>query len=143
MSIVDDRGRLAGRINLVDAMVAVVILVLVPMAYGAYLLFRTPQPKLLGIDPAKVYPGPNLRIAINGTNLRPFMRVSFDTVQGRTFQIGSTRSAFVDLPDLSPGTYDVVLFDYMQEVDRLPKALTVLPLARALRAGCRCRVGAK
>ena len=57
------------------------------------------------------------------------MRVSFDTVQGRTFQIGSTKSAFVDLPDLAPGTYDVVLYDYMQEVARLPKALTILPLA--------------
>ncbi len=129
MSIVDDRGRLAGRWNLVDAIVAVVIIVLIPMAYGAYLLFRTPPPKLIGIEPNKLYAGPNLRIAINGQNLRPFMRVSFDTIQGRTFQIGSTKSAFVDLPDLGPGTYDVVLFDYMQEVDRLPKALTILPAA--------------
>jgi hypothetical protein len=129
MSIVDDRGRLAGRWNLVDAIVALVIIVLIPMAYGAYLLFRTPPAKLIGIDPNKLYAGPNLRIAINGQNLRPFMRVSFDTIQGRTFQIGSTKSAFVDLPDLGPGTYDVVLFDYMQEVDRLPKALTILPAA--------------
>ncbi len=129
MPIVDDRGRLAGRLNLVDAIVALVVVVLIPMAYGAYLLFQTPQPKLLGIDPAKLYPGPNLRIAITGKNLRPFMRVSFDNVQGRTFQIGSTKSASVDLPDLGPGTYDVVLYDYMQEVDRLPKALTILPLA--------------
>ncbi|MEP7309695.1 MAG: hypothetical protein ABJA98_29660 [Acidobacteriota bacterium] len=129
MAIVDDRGRLGGRLNLVDAIVALVIVVLIPMAYGAYLLFQTPQPKLLGIEPARLYPGPNLRIAINGQNLRPFMRVSFDTVQGRTFQIGSTKSASVDLPDLAPGTYDVVLYDYMQEVARLPKALTILPQA--------------
>ena len=46
MPIVDERGRVAGRINLIDAVAAVVIVVLVPVAYGAYLLFRTPQPKL-------------------------------------------------------------------------------------------------
>jgi hypothetical protein len=43
--------------------------------------------------------------------------------------LASTKSAFVDLPDLGPGTYDVVLFDYKQEVARLPKALTILPSA--------------
>jgi hypothetical protein len=129
MSIIDDRGRVAGRFNLVDAFVAVVILVLIPVAYGAYLLFQTPPPKLLRIDPIQLYQGPNLRIAITGKNLRPFMRVSFGTTQGRTFLIGSTKNAVVDLPDLGQGTYDVVLFDYMQEVDRLPKALTILPSA--------------
>lgn len=127
MSIIDDRGRVAGRVNLVDALLAVVLLVLIPVAYGAYLLFQTPPPKLTGIDPATLYQGPNLRVGINGTNLRPFMRVSFDTMQGRTFLIGSTTRAAVDLPDLGPGTYDIVLYDYMREVDRLPKALTILP----------------
>ena len=129
MAIVDDRGRVAGRVNLLDAFVAVFLLVLVPLGYGAYLLFRTPKPKLVGIAPTTVYQGPNVRIGISGLNLRPFMRVSFDTIQGRTFMIGSTKFAAIDLPDLAPGKYDVVLFDYMQEVDRLPKALTVLPQA--------------
>jgi len=129
MPIVDDRGRVAGRVNLLDAFVAVFLLVVVPLGYGAYLLFRTPKPKLVGIAPTTIYQGPNVRIGISGLNLRPFMRVSFDTIQGRTFLIGSTKFAAIDMPDLAPGTYDVVLFDYMQEVDRLPKALTVLPQA--------------
>jgi hypothetical protein len=129
MPIVDDRGRVAGRVNLVDAFVAIVVLVLVPVAYGAYLLFRTPTPTLTAINPAQLYQGPSMRVEIQGENLRPFMRVSFNTTQGRTFLIGSTKYAFVDVPDLPPGTYDVVLFDYMQEASRLPKALTILPLA--------------
>jgi hypothetical protein len=131
MAIVDERGRIAGRVNLIDAFVAVVCVVMIPMAYGAYLLFRAPQPKLTNIAPSTLYEGPNLRIGIGGLNLRPFMRVTFNTTQGRTFMIGSTTNAAVDLPDLSPGTYDVVLFDHMQEIDRLPKALTILPLAPA------------
>jgi hypothetical protein len=129
MQIVDERGRVGGRVNLIDAVVALGVLVLIPLAFGAYLLFRTPAPTLTSINPPKLYQGPNLRIEISGKNLRPFMRVSFNTVQGRTFLIGSTNYALIDLPDLEPGAYDVVLYDYMQEVGRLPKALTILPLA--------------
>src|SRR5262249_22428572 len=59
----------------------------------------------------------------------PFMRVSVGTQQGKTFEIDGTRGAMIALPDLAPGVYDLVLYDYMQEVSRLPKALTILPLA--------------
>jgi hypothetical protein len=131
MAIVDDRGRIAGRINLIDAVVVFVLFLMIPLAYGAYLLFRTPQATLLAVAPAQLYQGDNLRVRIEGRDLRPFMRVSFNDVQGRTFLIGSTTSAQVDLPDVPPGTYDVVLYDYQRELDRLPRALTILPLAPA------------
>lgn len=124
-----DRRRAGGRVNLVDAAVAVLILVLIPMAYGAYLLFRTPPARLTSVVPAMVYQGPGLHIEVDGENLRPFMRVSLGTQQGRTFEIDGPGGAMVALPDLAPGVYDVVLYDYMQEISRLPKALTVLPLA--------------
>lgn len=129
MSLVDDRGRIAGRINLLDAAVLVLVFAMIPAAYGSYLLFRSPPPKLLGVAPNKLYQGNNLRVEIDGRDLRPFLRVSFNDVQGRTFLISSTKAAQVDLPDLAAGSYDVVLYDYSQEVDRLPKALTILPLA--------------
>jgi hypothetical protein len=124
-----DRGRAGGRLNLIDAVVAVLILVLIPMAFGAYLLFRTPPAKLTGVFPATLYQGPGLRVEVVGENLRPFMRVSVGAQQGRTFEIDGTRGAMVALPDLAPGVYDLVLYDYMQEVSRLAKALTILPLA--------------
>jgi len=129
MAIVDERGRIGGKVNLIDAVVAFLILVLIPVAFGAYLLFRTPPARLTGINPAKLLQGPNLRIEAQGENLRPFMRVSFNDQQGKSYQIQSTRGAMVDLPDIPAGTYDVVLYDHMQEVSRLPKALTILPLA--------------
>src|SRR5262249_32783339 len=127
MAIVDDRGRLLGRFNVVDVFVFILVVVMIPVAYAAYALFRAPAAKLTGVEPKQVTTSPNLRVRINGRNLRPFMRVSFNTVQGRTFMIGSTETAEVDLPDLEPGAYDVVLYDYAQEVDRLPGALTILP----------------
>jgi hypothetical protein len=129
MAVVDDRGRVGGRVNLIDAAAAFLILLLIPLAFGAYLLFRTPPATLTAISPPRLYQGSNLRVEVQGENLRPFMRVRFDTLQGRSFMIGGTRGAMVDLPDLDPGVYDVVLYDYMQEVSRLPKALTILPLA--------------
>ena len=127
MALVDDRGRLFGRFNAVDVFVFVLVAVMIPTAFGAYALFRSPPARLRAVEPKQAVAGPNLRVRVAGTNLRPFMRVSFNTVQGRTFMIGSTEAAEVDLPDLDPGTYDVVLYDYAQEVDRLPKALTILP----------------
>ena len=129
MRVLDDRGRLAGRVNVVDAAAAIVLLVLIPAAYGAFLLFRTPRPTIVSVVPATLLEGSRQRLEIDGTNLRPFMRVSFDTTPAKSFLIGSTKYALVDLPDLKPGTYDVVLYDYMQEVARLPKAFTVAPLA--------------
>jgi len=129
MAIVDERGRIGGKVNLIDAVIALVILGLVPVAFGAYLLFRSPQPKLISIAPASVHQGSNLRVTINGENLRPFLRVTFDGIQGQSFLIGNTKYAVVELPELGPGQYDVILWDYRQEVGRLPKALTVLPLA--------------
>src|SRR5215831_16758853 len=107
MSIVDDRGRAAGRFNLIDGLVAAMILVLIPAAYGSYLLFRAPPARLTSIEPTRLYQGKNLRIVVNGQNLRPFMRVAFNTIQGRSFLIGSPTYAQIDLPDLDPGVYDV------------------------------------
>ncbi len=129
MAVVDDRGRIGGKVNLIDAVIAVVLLGLVPVAFGAYLLFRTPQPKLLGIGPKTLYQGSNLRVRIDGENLRPFMRISFNAIQGQSFLIGSTNYAIVELPDLAAGSYDVILWDYKQEMGRLKNALTILPLA--------------
>jgi hypothetical protein len=129
MAVVDDRGRIGGKVNLIDAVIAVVVLGLVPVAFGAYLLFRTPTPKLLAVTPSTLNQGGNLRVTISGENLRPYMRVTFDTTQGQSFLIGNTTYAIVELPDLKPGTYDVRLWDYRQLLAELPKALTILPLA--------------
>jgi hypothetical protein len=129
MTLVEDRAGPSKPLNAIDIAALMIVLVLIPVAYAGYLLFRSPQPKLLAISPSTLHQGKQLTVEIQGRDLRPFLRVSFNDIQGRSFLIGSTKSAMVDLPDLAAGTYDVVLYDYRQEVDRLPKALTILPLA--------------
>lgn len=125
MTVIDERGRIAGRFNLVDVCASIVLLLLIPLAIAAYILFRTPAPTLTTITPKTLFEGPNQRIEIDGSNLRPFMRVSFDTTPAGSFLLGSTKYAVVDVPSLRPGTYDVVLYDYAREVARLPKALSI------------------
>ena len=125
MTVLDERGRIAGRFNVIDVAAAIVVLLLVPLAIAAFLLFRTPPPALASITPKTLFEGAGQRIEIDGANLRPFMRVSFDTVPANAFLLGSTKYGLVDVPALRPGVYDVVLYDYAREVARLPKALTI------------------
>lgn len=127
MALVDDQGRLFGRFNLVDAVVAVFAIGMIPLIYGAAALFWAPLPTLTAIDPPALAAGPGLRITIRGENLRPYMRVSFGTFQGRDFLFKSTREAEVNLNEMPAGVYDVVLYDIAQERARLDKALTILP----------------
>jgi IPT/TIG domain len=127
MAIVDAEGRLFGRWNFIDAVVAVLVLGLIPVGYAAYALFRTPLPVITSVEPAEVVEGPNQRITVRGVNLRPYLRVSFNTNQGATFLFEDSTKAVVDLHPMPPGTYDVVLYDFSQERHRLPGALTVRP----------------
>jgi hypothetical protein len=128
MALVDDQGRLFGRLNLLDAVLLILLLGLIPLGYGAWALFRTPAPVLTAVEPAELQTGSRLRVTIRGEHLRPYMRVSFNTLQGRTFLFEDSTSAQVELGDIPPGTYDVVLYDHAQERQRLRQALTILPV---------------
>jgi hypothetical protein len=127
MALVDDRGRLFGRLNLFDAVVGVFVIGLIPLLYGAVVLFRTPPPEVLSVEPAQLAAGPGQRVTIRGRNLRPYMRVSFGALQGKDFLFKSTTEAEINLNDMPPGVYDVVLYDFAQERSRIANAFTMLP----------------
>lgn len=129
MAMVNERGELFGRWNIVDALIALLMLVLVPLSYGAYQLFKAPLPTLQRVEPAAVTYGPNMRFKVRGENLRPYLRVSLNNHQGKTFLFGDSTEADVELLDVPPGVYDVVLYDQAQERSRLPKAFTIAPSA--------------
>ena len=46
MAILDERGRLFGKINLIDLALILLVVVTIPLGYAAYLLFRTPPPRI-------------------------------------------------------------------------------------------------
>ena len=127
MTLVDSRGRLFGRLNVVDALLLLFLVALVPLAYGAYALFRSPPPALSAIEPATLTHAATMRITVRGRDLRPYMRVVVGEQQARNFLFHSATTAEVDLPTLKPGVYDVALYDYAQERARLVGALTITP----------------
>lgn len=134
MPLVDDRGRLFGRINLIDAFVGGLVIAAMPLAYAGYALFRQPQPSLTGVEPATLTPT-TANVTVRGVNLRPFLRVSFGQHQGVTFSLSTPTTAEVKVPELPAGKYDLILYDVAREVSRLPNAVTVeaapLPSAQA------------
>ena len=127
MAIVDERGRLFGRWNLLDLALLVLILGLIPLGYAAYALFREQPPRIASVTPTVVQQAPEFRLTIKGENFRPYMRVSVGNLQGREFLFKSTGEAEIPFAAIPPGTYDVVLYDQAQERFRVANALTVSP----------------
>lgn len=125
MTMIDREGRVFGRFNLVDTLLVLVVAAALPAAYAAHRLFRDPAPQLVRVAPGAIEQGSSRLIEINGKHFRPYMRVSFGDRQAPGFQFYGPTQAFVPLPPLEPGTYDVVLYDYTREVGRLPQAFKV------------------
>src|SRR5262245_44373584 len=125
MALVDHRGRLFGRFNLVDCVLLVLFLVLLPTAYGAWLLFRTPPGRLMDVEPKQVTAAPSFRVVVQGQDLRPYMRISLGGYQGFNFLYVSSTTAEVEFRGVPMGVYDVILYDYEKERGRLPQAVKV------------------
>lgn len=125
MSLIDDRGRLFGKVNLIDALVGIVVLGLIPLAYGAFLLFRVPEPTIATITPAQVVARTPATVQVTGTDLRPFLNATFGATPAG-FLIQSPTSAEIKVPELQPGTYDLTLADQGQILVVKPTALTVI-----------------
>jgi len=126
MKTIDTQGRLFGKLNLIDAFVAGLVLVLIPLAYGAYALFRPERTRLLSVEPSRVLHGRAQRLKLRGEHLQPFLRVQVGNELPRTFFLETPSSGEVELPPLRPGTYDVTLHDEAREVARLSGAITVV-----------------
>ena len=128
MPLIDDRGRVFGKINLIDLALLVFALLLVPLGYGAYLLFRTPPPRLVGVSPNPLpFAKGEQRVVLKGEHLRPFLRATVGRKDARNFLVASPQAAEIVFDELPPGTYDVALFDPSEQIAQLPNALTIVP----------------
>jgi hypothetical protein len=124
VALIDDQGRLFGKLNIVDAAVVLALGFLVPLMYGAYLLFRPDTPSLVAIEPPQVTQG-TARVVVRGEHLRPALRLMVGT-NGARFLLANPENGVLEIPVLQPGSYDVVLLDESQEIDRLPGGLIVI-----------------
>lgn len=144
MSLIDERGRLFGRVNLIDAFVGLVVFGLIPLAYGAFLMFRPPIPTITAVSPDHLTSASTVsrpRLQVTGENFREALLVRFGTVPSPGFLVQNSRSGEVLVPVLSEGTYDLLLFDgphllqtvpaAFKIVDTPPPAPAVAPVRRA------------
>ena len=89
------------RFNLFDAAVAGFVVVLIPIAYGTYLLFRTPRPVIASVKRVEIAKeerrvgGPNLvaKLKVQGSGLRPMLRASIDDQPAIGFVFENPNSA--------------------------------------------------
>jgi hypothetical protein len=138
MPLIDDRGRLFGRVNVIDAAIVAFLLVLMPIVYTASRLFRVPKPEIERVEPATQLAGPGRRIRVLGRNLRPYLTAvasptghpsliapSQVNVLPGSILLVSPSLIEIDLPALEAGPYDLRLFDTTQEVARLTHAFSL------------------
>ena len=125
MPVIDSQGKVFGRFNLVDVLLVALLAAAVPAAHASRALFRESHAQLTAISPKAVEQGADRLIELTGVSFRPYMRVSFGATQAASFQYYGATQAFVPVPALEPGTYDVVLYDHAREVARLPQAMSV------------------
>jgi hypothetical protein len=144
VAVVDDEGRVFGRVNLVDALCVAFVVGLVPIAYASMLLFRSPKPHLRSVERAEVN-REDRRIAngleiqqklkLRGDHFTPVLRAFIDDVPAIGFAFEDPTSADVIVGNIPLGTHDLILYDGVQEVARLRGAVT-----RQAKPGARARV---
>ena len=148
--LIDDDGRIGGRVNIVDALVAMFFLGLIPVAYSSWLLFHPAQPRIDSVEHSEITSA-ELRIAaglpirqkvkIRGGNLTPVLRAYIDDIPAMGFTFETPASGDVIIGENVPyGTHDLVLYDGPVEVARARGAVTVAPPAGATRAVVRVRL---
>lgn len=123
------------RLNAFDAAVAGFVVVLIPIAYGTFLLFRAPKPVVTSVNRVEITKeerrvgGPNLvaKLKIKGSGLRPMLRASIDDRPAIGFVFENPNSADLLVGATPPGAHDLVLYDGAQEVARAPKAVVIDP----------------
>jgi hypothetical protein len=138
--LIDSRGNLFGRFNLVDVAAVLFAVILVPMGYVAYRVFRIPQPEILSATPGTLTPETPRRVRLAGRHFRPYLGafvsktgepfglLPVDAMQA-TFLVVTPNDVEIALPaNIGTGTYDVRLYDEAQEVATLKAAFTLAPL---------------
>lgn len=156
MTLIDDRGRLLGRFNLVDTGIAVLAVVAAAGLFTAYRVFRLPGgPEIASVEPATQPATSGARIRLHGRDFLPYQRVFVQRSGGdpdfvhpdetptdgytlvnhtqAQWMVESPSLAEVQLPDrMGAGTYDLVFFNETRQLAIVRAAFTLTSVAPAL-----------
>ena len=134
MTLIDRDGRVFGRFNLVDALVAAFILLLLPIGYATFLLFRPSRPVIDSVtrvevtkEERRVASGSLLtaKLKVKGSGFNPLLRAAIGSTDaiGLVFETPNSADVLVGL--VPPGKHDLVLYDGVQEVARARDAVEI------------------
>lgn len=137
--VLDRDGRAFGRFNVVDLAAIALVVVLIPLGYVAWRVFRTPAPVIETVTPSVLDGDTPLRVELHGQHFRPYLsafltksNLPFSVQEGgvdnfrATFLIETPTVVDLQLPDaLEPGTYDIYLFDEGKQVAHRASAVTL------------------
>ena len=122
MTIVDQRGRLFGAVNVLDALI---VLVAAGTVAGAFLAFRTARhraPDITAVSPTQLIAGAIVRVKLGGTDFpadlqaylaktgQPFFLADKDGSQFAPLLASTPELAEIQTPNLLPGVYDLYLY---------------------------------
>lgn len=134
MALIDDRGRLFGKLNLIDAAAVVLLLGVLPLGYAAFLLFRPASPRIESVtqvpptrEEIRIAAGSAIgaKLKVRGTGFNPLLRAMVGDTPALSFVFENPNSADVLVGELPLGTYDLILYDGVQEVARAVGAVSV------------------
>ena len=134
MTLIDREGRVFGRFNLVDAAVAAFIVLLLPIGYATFLLFRPSRPVIESVTRVEVtkeerrVAGGSLltaKLKVKGRGFNPLLRAAIGSTSAMGFVFETPNSADVLVGLVPPGKHDLVLFDGVQEVARAREAVEI------------------
>lgn len=134
MTVLDNRGRVFGRVNLVDAVVVGFLVLLIPVAYGTWLLFHPSTVQITSVTRVKPTKEEQrianplraaAKLKVRGNGFTPMLRAWIGSEPAIGFTFEDPHSADVIVGPMSPGEYDVALYDGGKEVARAPKAFVI------------------
>jgi hypothetical protein len=134
-----------GRVNIVDLAALVLLLAILPLAYGASLLFQTSRPQITEVGQVditnaerRIVAGGSLlsaKLKIKGSGFNPMLRAYIGDAPALAFVYENPNSADVLAGPLPPGAHDLILLDGVQEVARAVGVVKIeSPSNRLLRA---------
>ena len=134
MALIDRDGRVFGRFNLIDAAVAAFVVLLLPIGYATFLLFRPSRPVIDSVtrvevtkEERRVASGSLLtaKLKVKGSGFNPLLRAAIGSTSAMGFVFETPNSADVLVGLVPPGKHDLVLYDGVQEVARAREAVEI------------------
>ena len=134
MTVIDRDGRLFGRFNLIDAAIVAFVVLLLPIGYATFLLFRPSRPVIESVtqvpvtDEERRVSGAGLvlsKLKVKGSGFNPLLRAKVGETPAMGFVFETPNSADVIVGVLPPGKHDLVLMDGVQEVARARDAVQI------------------